>query len=189
MATARVLPTAQVWDIAINANGQAQPPDAQLSNADSFYFHNGASFPVTIQFSAVFSAITIQPGANSNSLQLPGAGNFTINYGVIDANTGQQTGGPYGLEFGSGPIGITIQGGSSSPGTVSIPFNGQIQFTADRNYTIQWSQANIFSISSLVQGVNPVAVAQSVPASTTVTYTLQPSAQGTRGGGTVKINS
>jgi hypothetical protein len=189
MASARALPTAQVWDITINAYGQAQPPDAQLANADSFYFHNGASFPVTIQFSAVFSPITIQPGQSSNSLTLPGAGNFTINYGVTNASTGQQTGGPYGLQFGSGPIGIAIQGGSSSPGTVSIPFNGQIQFTSDANYTIRWSQANIFSISSLVPGVNPVATAQTVAASTSVTYTLTPSVEGTRGGGTVKINS
>ena len=188
MATARVFPDAQVT-LTITPTGQAQAPDVVLGNVDSFFFHNSAGFPVKIEFSTIFQPITVPAGQNSNPMSLPGAGNFTINYGVKNANTGQVTGGPYGIQFGTGPIGITLQGGSGTPATVSIPYNGQIQFTSDANYDIAWSQPGIFLITTVAAGVNAAAAAQNVPTATAVTYTLTPKIQGTRGGGTVRINS
>jgi hypothetical protein len=188
MATARVLPEAQV-EVIISPTGTVTTPDIGLPVGGSFYFYNNAPFPVQISFTSTFNTINLAAGASSSPITAPGSANFTVNYGIRNNNNNQVTGGPYGIQFGNGPMAITIQGGDSTPGTISIPNGGSVQFTSDAKYNINWSQTGIFSITELVQGVNPVATAQSLPASTSVNYTLSPRLQGTRGGGTVKINS
>ena len=78
----------------VNSNGSLK-----ITNQDSVSFHNSSGFAVNIVFTGVFSPInSLQNGAT----QSPNGGppiNTTINYKVVNAATGQQTGGPYSIDL------------------------------------------------------------------------------------------
>src|ERR1700716_2588696 len=194
MATAYVLLN-QTWLLNITVQGGATQPDLKISNYDSIEFQNNAPFPVSITFTAtsgpVFNNITsITASGGRSTPQQAQKSNVTVNYTITNLNNSNQVQGPYGIEVGTGPMQINIQGGQPNPKTISIPSGGQIQFDNLDSvaYSVSWTPANSFPNSLVQPGMNPIQTGPSGNQAQTLTYSF-PSADGTNGGGTVKVNS
>ena len=118
----------------------------------------------------------------------------TVNYVVVNANTNLQTGGPYSVQFGIGPLPIEIENMTSDPDPTTVPEGGQIAFSADAKYGISWTingqSANVWSPqpSTIAAGQNSAQTALPGANGNSLTYTLSDS-MGIRGGGTVKIGT
>ncbi len=192
---AKPLPFATLWQIQIAVGGTVSSNgDIKILNSDSVSFRNNAGFPVNIVFTGVYSPInSLANGASESPNGGPGL-NTTINYNVYNANTGQKTGGPYAIEFGQGPLVITVSGLSTSPDPIAIPAGGQIEFNCDVAYNIVWKfsngqNANVWTpqLSRLPAGSTTLTA---LPGGNgqTVTYTIS-NVTNTRGGGTVGIGS
>jgi len=164
---------------------------------DSVEFYNTAGFPVNIVMTNTLSSINnlanrASSGAQGGNTPL----NVTVNYAIENVNTDQETGGPYSIQFGIGPLPITISADTTSPDPIAIPPGGQIQFTTDDGYDIGWTfangqQANVWSPqpAQLVEGLNtPPQTALVGGNGQTLTYTIADTS-GTQGKGTVKIGN
>lgn len=189
---------ATVWTIFIQAGGTVASASQNLvvGPSDSIRFTNGAGFPVNIQYTVPpLPNITNLPigatsgaagGSSSNQL------NVTVNYWVVNFNNPNQKSGPYSVQFGIGPLSITITNDDTNPDPVAIPKGGQIQFYCDAGYTITWKPANIWSPEpgTLVQGTNtPPQKAMAGANGQSLTYSIAPTNRDTRGGGTVVVSS
>jgi hypothetical protein len=192
MSAARPLPEA-VLEIVIQPGGTVSSGNANLKvPSGSIYFNNSATFPVNIVFTNALTNISnLQPRASSAS---EGATTVTVNYIVVNANTKLQTGGPYSVQFGIGPLPIEIEDETPDPDPTSVPQGGQIAFSADANYGIAWTingqPANVWSPqpSTISEGQNSAQTALPGANGNSLTYTLSDSL-GIRGGGTVKIGT
>jgi len=215
MATAARL-LGQLQTIDINSSGQAAQPDVILADgqSDTLNFKNLAPFPVKIQFicanGPVFNDILrIDRGGAQSSALSPQKDNITVNYRIINLNTNQPTGGPYGVQVGSGstpaPMLIPIKAGYPYPAadysTISVPSNsllppaGWIQFNLDQAYTIVWdppAPANTFDTPTPPNQVDPNKAYQAQVGNQVLTaqYTLTSvNIKEVVGHGTVHINS
>jgi len=193
MATAREL-LYQTWLLNITIQGGASQPDDKIANYDAIEFQNNAPFQVAITFTTtsgtVFNNIASIPASGGRSTpQQAQKSNVTVNYTITDLNNNQSQG-PYGIEVGTGPMQINIQGGQPNPKTISIPPAGQIQFDNLDSvaYNVTWTPANSFPNGTIQPGMNPVQTGPTGNQAQTVTYSF-PSADGTNGTGTVKVNS
>lgn len=194
MATAREL-LYQTWLFNITLQGGATQPDSNIANYDSIEFQNNAPFPVAITFTTTsgtaFNNIASIPANGGRSIpQQAQKSNVTVNYSITDLNNPTQPKGPYGIEVGSGPMQINIQGGQPSPKTISISGGGEIQFDNldSVTYNVSWTPANSFPNGPIQPGMNAAETGPSGNQAQSVTYSF-PSADGTNGTGTVKINS
>ena len=199
MAAARPLPEASSWTIGVEPGGIVSSANAnlQLSTTEGVSFHNTATFPVNIIFTNMFSEIKdLLPGATSGAQGGSAPLNVTVNYIITNANTSQQTGGPYSIQFGIGALPITISGNNSSPDPVAIPHGGQIAFSSDSTYPILWTfvsngqPANVWSPqpTQISPGQNTPQTALAGANGQAVQYTI-PLKSETRGGGTVTVGS
>ena len=187
-----------VWTIPIQAGGTVPQgyQNLQIAPGDSICFRNGATFPVNIHYtvppladiSKLAMGATSGAAGGSSSNQL----NVTVNYYVVNSNNTSQQFGPYSVQFGNGPLLITITGGDTNPDPVTIAKLAQIQFFCDAGYTIQWTPSNVWSPepATLAQGTNiPPQKALAGATGLTLTYKISPTPPDTRGGGTVGIGS
>jgi hypothetical protein len=165
----------------------------KVSPADTISFHNLAGFPVNVIYTNALTSITdLIQGATSSPAGGSTPLNLTLNYKIENFNTGQPTGGPYSIQFGIGPLPISIQSLDTEPDPIAIPAGGQIAFNADANYTIAWkignAGANVWSPQpgTVSAGQNNPQTALAGANGKTVTYTISASPD-TRGGGTVVI--
>ncbi len=197
MATARPLPDAALWTVTIQAGGTVPQSQAnmKIGSLDSVSFHNMAGFPVNIIFTNELSSITdLAQGATSGAQGGSTPLMVTVNYTIWNYNTGQQVAGPYSIQFGIGPLPISIAALTTSPDPIAIPTGGQIAFSSDAKYTIVWKMnnvvANVWSPQpgTVSAGQNNPQVALAGANGNTVTYTIT-AAQGTRGGGTVQVGT
>ncbi len=194
MATAYELLN-QTWLLNITLQGGASQADNKIANYDSIEFQNNAPFPVAITFTTtsgtVFNNITSIPASGGRSTpQQAQKSNVTVNYTITNLNNPIQVQGPYGIEVGTGPMQINIQGGQPNPTTISIPGGGEIQFDNldSVTYNVSWTPTNSFPNGSILPGMNAVQTGPGGNLAQSVTYTF-PSADGTNGTGTVKVNS
>ncbi len=195
MATARPLNVGVQYDIAISSSGTVplQDQTMQIGPYDSIEFTNNAPFPVNIIFTNQFPNVT-NLAQRQTSGQSSGNGtplNLTINYTIQNANTQQQTGGPYAVQFGIGPLPIAVTVDHITPSSVAIPPEGEIQITSDGTYPISWSPSNLFAPqpSSLVPGQNPVMKAQAGAGGKNVTFTGPFGTKEVNGTGTIHVGS
>lgn len=196
MATAYELLN-QTWLLYITVQGGATQPDLKIANYDSIEFQNNAPFPVSITFTTtsgtVFNNIPSIPASGGRSTsQQAQKPNTTVNYTITNLNNPNQVQGPYGIEVGTGPMQINIQGGQPNPATISIPGGGTIQFDNQDSvaYNVSWTPANSFNpnVYPIQPGMNPVQTGPSGNQAQSVTYSY-PTLDGTNGGGTVHINA
>lgn len=193
---AEPLPELALWNVHIAMGGVVSSNGyIKIASIDTVSFYNGAAFPVNIVFTSNFPQISnLQPGQTS-----PAIGgsplNVTVNYTVYNANTGQATGGPYAVEFGTGPLVVHISNLNTSPGSIAVPAGGEIQFNSDATYNVTWkysngSPANVWNPQpgQIAVGLNGVQVALAGANGQSLTYTITAS-QLTQGGGTVKVGS
>jgi hypothetical protein len=196
---ARPLPDGALVTITIQSGGTVPSAYAnqKVGSLETISFHNAASFPVNIVMTNTLATINglgigATSGAQGGSTPL----SVTLNYTIWNANTRQQTGGPYSIQFGIGPLPITISADSTSPDPIAIPPGGQVQFTTDDEYSIGWTlangqPANVWSPqpTQLVEGLNaPPQAALAGGNGQTLTYTISDTS-GTQGKGTVKIGT
>ena len=194
MATASEL-LYQTWLFNITLQGGASLPDEKIANGDWIEFQNNAPFPVSITFTTtsgtVFNNIPSIPASGGRSTpQQVQKSNVTVNYTITNLNNPLQVQGPFGIEVGSGPMQINIQGGQPNPKTISIPPAGQIQFDNldSVTYNVSFNPVNSFPNGPVQPGMNSVQTGPSGNQAQTITYSF-PSADGTNGTGTVKVNS
>jgi|1185.fasta_scaffold02018_2 hypothetical protein len=193
---AKPLPELALWTVHIASGGVVSSNGyIKIASQDTVTFFNGAAFPVNIVFTSNFSQIThLQPGQTS-----PAIGgsplNITVDYTIYNANTGQPSGGPYAIEFGTGPLIVHISNLDTSPGAIAIPAGGEIQFNSDATYNVTWkfangSPANVWSPQppQIATGVNQVQRALAGANGQSLVYTIAATLL-TRGGGTVKVGS
>src|ERR1700722_4981898 len=136
---ARPLPDGALVTITIQPGGTVASAYAnqKVAALETISFHNTANFPVNIVMTNTLSSITLAQGATSGAQGGSTPLNVTLNYTIWNANTSQQTGGPYSIQFGIGPLPITISADSTSPDPIAIPPGGQVQFTTDDEYSIR----------------------------------------------------
>jgi hypothetical protein len=194
MATAYELLN-QTWLLNITVQGGATQPDLKISNYDSIEFQNNAPFPVSITFTttsgSVFNNIASIPASGGRSTsQQAQKSNVIVNYTITNLNNPSQVQGPYGIEVGTGPMQINIQGGQPNPKTISIPSGGQIQFDNldSVSYSVSFNPLNSFPNGTILPGMNSSLNGPAGNQAQVVTYSF-PTADGTNGGGTVKIGS
>ena len=196
---AEPVPFAALYEIQIQPNGTVLTNNnLKVTNSDSIAFRNGAGFPVNIVFTTVFGPIN---NLAPNGTEVPNGGpalNTTVNYTIFNATTGAKTGGPYCVQFGTGPLIITIQSLNTSPDPISVPPGGEIQFVCDGKYSIEWMSNNapvtawtpqpLLLYANANPNPNPVQTALPAVYGQTITYRIG-NATETRGGGTVGIGS
>ena len=198
---AEPVPLATLWQINIAPGGTVSTNGSiKIANTDSITFHNNATFPVTITFTSSFNSIVaLQPGKSQAPTPISGAPlNITIDYTVSNSNTSKQTGGPYAVEFGMGPLTVTIQALNTSPDPIAVTSGGQLVFVCDAKYDIVWTQGQTKVTPWSPQppklyananpNPNPVQTALPQFSGQTVTYTITDGSN-THGGGTVGIGS
>jgi hypothetical protein len=196
MAAARPLPENALWTVTIQPGGTVSSAYANMkvNPSDTISFHNLAGFPVNIIFTNALSSITdLAQGATSGGKGGSTPLNLTLNYKIYNFNTGQQTGGPYSVQFGIGPLPISIQSLDTEPDPIAIPNGGQIVFDSDADYTIVWKLNNVPTAHLWSPQNGTVSTGQNAPMTAlagangnTVTYSISTSAD-THGGGTVVI--
>jgi hypothetical protein len=195
MAAARPLPGNALWTVTIQPGGTVSSAYANMrvSPTDTISFHNLAGFPVNIIYTnALTSIMDLTQGASSSPKGGSTPLNLTLNYTIQNYNTSQQTGGPYSIQFGVGPLPISIAALDTNPDPIAIPAGGQIAFNSDAKYSIVWQiggvNANIWSPqpATVSAGQNNPQTALAGANGKTVTYTIASSPE-TRGGGTVVI--
>src|SRR5262249_7950264 len=118
--------------INLNSNAQASPRNQAIGNQDTVAFKNNSQpNPATVTFLGAGAGefgstnITISPGTTCNPLT-PTTSNVTVNYNVNNGNSG----GPFSIQVGSGPLEIDIidpEGATNLP-TAEIPNNGSVFF-------------------------------------------------------------
>jgi hypothetical protein len=135
------------------------------------------------------NTITIQPGQNSGALALPANTNGAVNY-TVSVN-GNQEGGPYAIQAGTGPLYVQITNFTPNPGEAAVPATvsssqqGMLEMysTDQTSYTIKWPAMNPFP--GLTAAYKPLSsnipYAQSGPA-TTYTYEIPSSGAPAEGG-------
>jgi hypothetical protein len=195
MATARHLPDVLV-DISIAVGGTVSSNAyIKVGSLDSIAFRNNAGFPVNIVFTSTFPEIKNLPNGQTSPAQGGTTSlNITVNYVIQNANTGVQTGGPYAVQFGVGPLTVTITNDNTSPDPIAIPAQGTLVFNSDGKYGISWP-GNLWSPqpSTIYQGdgppANPIMTALAGANGMNVTYTLTPQLILAQGKGTVKIGT
>jgi hypothetical protein len=199
MSAARPLPDAALLTITIQPGGMLSSANAnqKLGPLDSVAFRNTAGFPVDLVMTNTLSSISnLLQGASSGAQGGSTPLNVTLNYTILNHNTGQPTGGPYSIQFGIGPLPITITAETPSPDPIAIPIGGQVQFTSDGSYAVGWTfangqPANVWSPQpgQINQGLNtPPQTALAGANGQTLTYTLLAD-MAIRGKGTVKIGT
>ncbi len=195
----RPTPDAALYQITIAPGGiVTSNQNLKITNQDSIAFHNNAGLPVNVRFTSVFNPIN---NLQQNTSAAPNGGpalNTTINYVIVNANTGVQTGGPYCVQFGVGPLTINIANLDTSPDPISIPPGGEIVFVCDATYSIAWTSNKLpvtawtpqplKLYANAVPNPNPVQTALPAVYGQSVTYTIANSSE-TRGGGTVVIGA
>jgi|SRR5579863_597749 hypothetical protein len=196
MAAARPLPENALWTVTIQPGGTVSSAYANMkvNPSDTISFHNLAGFPVNIIFTNALSSITdLAPGATSGGKGGSTPLNLTLNYTIQNYNNSQQTGGPYSVQFGIGPLPISIEALDTEPDPIAIPNGGQIVFDSDADYTIVWKLNNVPTAHLWSPQNGTVSAGQNAPMTAlagangnTVTYTISASPE-THGGGTVVI--
>jgi hypothetical protein len=192
---ANPIPDAALYQITIAPGGTViSNGSLKITNQDSITFHNTSGFAVNIVFTGVFSPITnLQQGGT----QAPNGGpalNTTINYKIVNASTGQQTGGPYSIEFGVGAMTVTVTNLTTNPDPIAVPPGGQVVFVCDAKYNIVWKSNGVPVTAwtpqplQLQAGTNPPQTALPAVYGQVLTYIIT-NAAATRGGGTVNVGS
>jgi hypothetical protein len=196
---ARNLPELALSTIPISPGGTVPAGNAymNLGPLDSIKFHNLAGFAVNIVFTNVFPTINnLANNSYSGTMGGTTALNVTLNFKIVDAISGKTTGGPYAIQFGIGPLPITLSSLDTSPDPVAVPIRGQIQFTADVAYNIGWTiggqpAPGVWAPQPTVinAGLNPPQTAQAGADAKSLAYAISYKNTETRGGGTVKVGS
>ncbi len=193
---AKPVPDLALWTVQIAPGGVVNTNQyMKIGSLDTVAFYNGAAFPVNIVFTSAFSSIlNLQPGHTSAAIGGGTSLNTTVNYKIYNASTGLQTGGPYAIEFGIGPLIIAISALNTSPDPIAIPAGGQIAFNADKGYSIAWkiggNPVTVWSPqpTQVSAGLNATQTALAGANGQTLSYTIA-SLPLTQGGGTVKVGT
>jgi hypothetical protein len=192
----RPRPQATLWPILISPGGTVPLSNQfmQIGSYDSISFRNTAGFAVNVVFTNAFPELANLPdGATSGAQGGANSLNLTLNFKIENNATGKTTGGPYAVQFGIGPLPITISAFNTNPDPIAVPKGGQIQFTNNDGvtYPITWSLPGVWSPqpSTVAPGQNRQQKALAGATGKGLTYTLSPSNILTRGGGTVTIGS
>ena len=197
MSAARHLPDNALWTIGIQSSGAVPSSEAnmKIGSLDTVAFTNGATFPVDIVMTNTLTSITdLRQGANSGAQGGSTSLNVTLNYTIWNHNTGLQVAGPYSIQFGIGPLPISIESLETAPDPIAVPSGGQIRFTADVKYDIEWKinsvQANVWSPQPLTVSAGQNQAQTALPGANgkTLTYSIS-DATNTRGGGTVQVGT
>jgi hypothetical protein len=194
MATARPLHEFALWEIIIAPGGSVSPGNQflKIAASDTIYFKNTAGFPVNIAFTNSLANISNLPQGATSSAE--GAVNVTVNYTIYNANTNQPVAGPFAVQFGIGPLPVSIATLNTSPDPIAVPAGGQIAFHSDVKYNIGWimngAPAHVWAPQpgTVSSGPNGAQTAMAGANGQTLTYTLV-SAAAIRGGGTVKVGT
>jgi hypothetical protein len=155
MASPKEAVVGAAQNININSNAKASPSNQSIGNTDSVIFNNSDSNDAaTVSFLAhgvnefsyqgtPISSFTIPAGGSYGPLT-PTAQNVTVDYNV---SVGQNSGGPFSVEVGSGPLQIDIVDvfGNTDLPVAGIPNNGTLFFNneASGTATITFGRANI----------------------------------------------
>jgi len=199
MAAARHIPTPETAGLTVTFvwNGSTLTnncPSAIVAVGSEVTFANSStsSAAITITFAPnppgvtnppgarLFSqtTITIQPGLNSGVLTLPANTNGAVNY-TVSVN-GNQVGGPYAIQAGTGPLYVQITDFTPNPYEVAVPptvgnSEGKLEMysTDEPSYTVQWPAVNPFPglTTAYLGSSNNTAYAQQGPAKT-YSYTI-----------------
>jgi hypothetical protein len=142
---AEPLPEVASRTLKILSTGAIDPGDQYLrvGAEESICFENTTNFPVDIRFTGgVFANINgLAPMSTSPYLGGRSPLKVATNYRIYNANTGQETGGPYVVEFGNGALTIQISGSIPDPNYAVIPRGGKIAFDDldASDYKINWT--------------------------------------------------
>ncbi len=203
MATQRVTTPAPAKLININPQGQANPATCKIDFGQNVDFSNNSGSTISITFAPtaihhykVFDDIP-SLASGSNYTELPLVDRITVNYNV---SMGGQTYGPFAIEVGTGPLEISVTNINPTPGTGSIPPNGEVLFdSTDVTYDVSWQPQDPFTppITKVYVGVSNNQVGQENGNLGDFYYTLttspQPALSGKQepvrngGGGTIKV--
>ncbi|HKH98818.1 MAG TPA: hypothetical protein VJ999_06890 [Candidatus Sulfotelmatobacter sp.] len=186
-------------DLTISPSGTVSAAQAYLQIPDNtgIQFKSSAPFGLNLVFSSSPPGTVPVPANGSNANPITES-EVTLNYVIKRQDNGMQTGGPYAIQWGQGPLAISVT--ASSPSfTIAVPQQGYIQFTADSDYNITWEDGNGHPVTVWFQqpgeisptppgGPNPNPVQQAKPGVATV-YCTFAVALNVPGKGTVKIGS
>jgi hypothetical protein len=150
MATARQLHNIPATvDIAIPASGTIPDSEGFLWAADdtNVQWTNNMTEEVQIVFTtSEFSPIVIQPGNTSNAIS---ASSTSVNY-QLENSSGSPINNntvPYAIQWGEdGVLQVSVTANSaeftvSVPASPSLAETGNIQFTVDAEYKVQWANS------------------------------------------------
>lgn len=145
MATPQEALVDATQSIHINSNAKAAPPNQAIGNADSVTFsNNDPNDSATMQFLANGANEFTYQGSPASSFTIPPAGsygplvpttsNVTVDYNVT---VGQNSGGPFSVQVGSGPLQIDIVNvlGNTDLPIAAIPNNGTVTFNNETSGT------------------------------------------------------
>ncbi len=192
---ANPIPVEALYQITIAPGGTVSSNGyLKVTNQDSVTFHNTSGFAVNIVFTSAFGTISNLAQGATKAPTGSSPSNTTINYKIVNASTGQQTGGPYSIEFGGGPMTVTVTNLNTSPDPIAVPPGGQVVFVCDAKYNIVW-KSNGLPVTAwtpqplqLQAGTNPTQTALPAVVNQVLAYTIT-NASETRGGGTVNVGS
>jgi hypothetical protein len=206
MATPKEALIGASQNININSSGKASPSNQSIGNQDTVTFNNNdANNAATVTFLGAganefgASSTTIPAGGSSGPLA-PTTSNVTVDYNVTVGNNG---GGPFSIQVGSGPLEIDIvdlEGDTNLP-TAEIPNNGSVFFRNEMGYsaTIQFNKANVLfdgngnSVTQQVVNANSAgAVLTGRGTNQDVSYTINVTGHPRKvetGGGSIKVGS
>lgn len=156
MATPKEALTGTSPTIQINSSAKASPKNQPMGNSDTVTFkNNDANDQATVTFlgaganefsynGSTVSSVTVPAGGGTAGPLTPNSSNVTVDYEVA---VGANTGGPFSIEVGTGPLQINIvdDDGDTDLPTAEIPNNGTLVFNnEDENTaTITFDKANV----------------------------------------------
>jgi hypothetical protein len=155
MATGKEALVGAAQNININSNAKASPSNQSIGSSDSVIFNNNdPNDAATVTFLAhginefsyqgtPISSFTIPAGGSYGPLT-PTAQNVTVDYNV---SVGQNSGGPFSVEVGSGALQIDIVNvfGNTDLPVAGIPNNGTLFFNNETSgtATITFGKADV----------------------------------------------
>lgn len=212
MATPKEALTGVSQTININSNAKASPKNKPIGNSDTVTFQNNdPNNQATVTFLGAGASEFSYNGSTVSSVTVPAAGgtagpltpnnsNVTVDYQVSMVS---ETGGPFSIEVGTGPLQIDIvddQGDTDLP-IAEIPNNGSLFFNnqVGNTATITFDKPNVMfdsngnSVTSqTVNGGSPGAPLTGRGTDQRVGYTIAISGHPRRvetGTGTIKVGS
>lgn len=197
--------------ININSDAKASPKNQAIGNSDTVTFkNNDPNDTATVTFlgtgatefsynGSTVSSVTVPAGAITGPLT-PNTGDVTVDY---DVSLGPNSGGPFSIEVGTGPLQINIKNddGDTDLLAAEIPNNGSLFFNnqATGTATIAFNKPNVLFDSNgnsvtaqTINGTTRGATLTGRGTNQDVGYTINVAQHPRRvdtGAGTIKVGS